>query len=376
MTCTRLVLAISLLSGLAFAQNPAPQMQSHATSTVIDGSKNPVEEKIDPYKARFGRKRPVIAVLSLNSGTEITDFVIPYGILTRSGVADVIAVSTGPGTVKLGPMTIQTQMTTEEFDAKYPEGADYVIVPAVANFADPVLDSWIVEQSRKGDTTMSICIGAIAVANTGLFDGHRATSHYASEDRRAAKFPKVLWEKNIRYVADGRFVSSAGISASIPISIALVEAIAGHDKAAAVAKEVGVSDWSSRHNSDAFQPKPGEPPTIPPADSPMKTIGVPLTPGVDEIALALTVEAYAHTGATRPLLVAAAAAPVKTRGGLLVVPDRVMGGPEPVDELLPPLDPGMFTQALDHALAEIEKNYGKPAASHIAQMMEYPGYQR
>jgi hypothetical protein len=59
MTYTRILLAISLLSGLAFAQNSGQQMESmdhskmesHVMNTNVDGSKNPTEEKIDPYKA-------------------------------------------------------------------------------------------------------------------------------------------------------------------------------------------------------------------------------------------------------------------------------------------------------------------------------------
>jgi hypothetical protein len=62
MTCTHLLLAISILPGLAFAQNSGQQMESmdhskiesHVMNTNVDGSKNPTEEKIDPYKARFG----------------------------------------------------------------------------------------------------------------------------------------------------------------------------------------------------------------------------------------------------------------------------------------------------------------------------------
>ena len=46
------------------------------------------------YEPRHGRERPVVAVLAYNPATEITDFVVPYGVLVESGVADVVAVAT------------------------------------------------------------------------------------------------------------------------------------------------------------------------------------------------------------------------------------------------------------------------------------------
>ena len=210
-------------------------------------------QAIDPYVARFGRTRPVVAVIAGNSGTELTDFVIPFGVLSASGAAEVVAVSTGPGPVTMKPaLRLQMQATIQEFDGRYPDGADYVIVPAILDESDPVLLGWIKAQAARQGTVASICLGAQVVANTGLMDGRRATSWWGTEGKRMTRFPDVRWEKNIRYVADGRIVSSAGISASLPASLALVAAIAGQGRAAALAQEIGVTDWSSRHDSDAF----------------------------------------------------------------------------------------------------------------------------
>ena len=47
-------------------------------------------ERIAPWRSRFGRSRPVIAIIGNNSGTELVDFAIPYGVLVASGAADVI----------------------------------------------------------------------------------------------------------------------------------------------------------------------------------------------------------------------------------------------------------------------------------------------
>jgi len=301
--------------------------------------------------------------------------VIPFGVLSASGNAEVVSVSTLPGDVQMSPaLKFRMRLTAAEFDSRFHEGADYVIVPAMVHDKDPALLTWIRTQAAKGGVIVSICDGAKVVANTGLMNGHRATAHWASESLRKAKYPEVHWEKNIRFVADGRIVSSAGISACIPISIALVEAIAGRDRAASLARELGVTDWSSKHNSDVFQFRLGEKPNSMGNEESAESFGVPVATGVDEVALALTAEVYSHTGRGQAVTLAASAAPVETLHGLLVVPDRIIGRPPAVDHLLPAIEQGSSTMALDKALAAIATSYGRPIAYQAARIMEYPGF--
>ena len=156
---------------------------------------------------------------------------------------------------------------------------------------------------------------------------------------------------------------------------ALVEAIAGPAKAAQVARDVGIANWSSRHDSDAFQSDPGN------ADMPRGTaaqqvrLGIPVKPGDDEIALALTAESYSRTGNTMAFAVAATKAPLRLAHGLVVLPDLVADGPESVDRMLAPLEAHQATHALDIALADITNTYGPKAARNVALFMEYPGLQ-
>ena len=63
----------------------------------------------------------------------------------------------------------------------------------------------------------------------------------------------------MRYVEDRRLVvddgvaTTTGITASMPMSLTLIEAIAGRDKARAVGRDIGLADWDARHESDAFK---------------------------------------------------------------------------------------------------------------------------
>ena len=113
-----LLVLLTLLSSTAFAGHPATPADAAGT--------------IAPYHPRLGRSHPVIAVIGQTRGTETTDYLVPYGVLAQSGAGQVIALGTQAGPIQLMPaLKIEPQATLAEFDARFPDGADYVIVPTV-----------------------------------------------------------------------------------------------------------------------------------------------------------------------------------------------------------------------------------------------------
>ncbi|PWF55229.1 GlxA family transcriptional regulator [Massilia glaciei] len=86
----------------------------------------------------------------------------------------------------------------------------------------------------------SICTGAFALAATGALDGRRATTHWAHFDEFALAFPRVQIDRDALFVSDGKFHSSAGISAGIDYALALVEHDLGRRRALEVARELVV----------------------------------------------------------------------------------------------------------------------------------------
>lgn len=346
------------------------------------GSPAESPEAMAPYHARFHRDRPIVAVIAENSGTELVDFVVPYGVLARSGVAEVIAVATREGPVTMRPaLQIEPQATIAQFDARFPEGADYVIVPFMVQFKNPVLLGWIKAQADTGSTMVSICDGAIVLAEAGLLRQRRATAHWASESMRRDMYRQTRWVNNARYVVDGPVASSAGISAALPMSLAIVEAIAGHDVAATVAGTLGTTDWSPAHDSERFSSGHG---AMFDAVSTMQItnrlfhstqrVGINVTPGIDEIALALTADAYSRTGRSQAFAIADA--PVLTQQGLTILPARIKGAAPRIDVMLPALDTTPPARILDQALASITTRYGRSTAYEVAAAFEYPGFQK
>lgn len=350
-----------------------------ACSTVAphDGPAPAHASRIASWQPRAGHARPVIAVVGAQQGTELSDFMVPYGILSDSGSAEVLALADEDGPLAsftdMGApgFRIQAQATLAGFDAQHPEGADYVVVPALRE--NPAILAWLKAQAGKGATLVSICNGGMVVADTGIMAGRRATAHWSTEEHRMEHLSAVHWVKNARYVADGNWISSSGVSAGIPVSLALVEAIAGPARAHALAQELGVDAWSAQHDSDAFQLQPG---TAWPLAKVAYTnrwlhgqdrYGIAATPGADEVVLALMADAWSSTGRSHAYLVGQA--PLRTRNGLTILPDDT-SAPEAlltVSDLVP-------GKTLDAALDGIAQRYGRSTARGVALVFEYPGF--
>ncbi|GAA0490579.1 DJ-1/PfpI family protein [Pigmentiphaga sp. GD03639] len=322
-----------------------------------------------------GHKRPLVAVVGLNDATETTDYLMPTGILRRADVAEVVTLAAGQGPVKLFPaLTVQADATIAQFDARHPAGADYVIVPAMSRDDDPAVLAWLREQSGKGAIVLGVCAGAKVVAAAGLLDGKRATTHWYYLQDMLDKHPSITYVANRRVVADRGVATSTGISASMPMMLTLIEAMAGRQKAEAVARDLGLPSWDLRHASQAFVLSRPFATTVLGnvlAFWNRERIGVELQPGMDEVSLALVADAWSRTYRSRALSFARTPQAVETRNKVRVIPDA-----SPADR--PSAAPmAAFTdrrpaQALDQTLHAIAGRYGAPTASAVALQLEYP----
>ena len=303
------------------------------------------------------------------------DYLMTFGVLRRSDVADVMLLSTQPGPVELYPaLTVEPHATIAEFDSTHPRGADYVIVPAMSRDDDPVALEWIRNQAAGGATIIGVCAGAKVIGAAGLLDGRRATTHWFYLDDLLERSPTITYVPDRRIVMDGNLVTTTGITASMPSMLTLIEAIAGRERAESVARDLGVARWDARHDSDAFEF------TRPFALTVLRNVlafwdreelGIELVPGIDEVSLALVADAWSRTYRSQAVTFAGLAGAVETRGGVSVLPDRTgddgaLEGPVLTAVALVP------GAALDEALEAIERRYGDPTAHVVAMQLEYP----
>ena len=110
------------------------------------------------------------------------------------------------------------------------------------------------------------------------------------------------------------------------MSLTLIEAIAGRDKAEAIARDIGLANWDARHESDEFKfTRPFALTAI--ANTAAfwnrEQLGIELRPGVDEVSLALVAEAWSRTYRSRAVTFASAAGAHQTRNGIRILPDQV-----------------------------------------------------
>lgn len=321
------------------------------------------------------RKRPLIAIVGINDATEATDYLMPYGILRRADVADVVPLATEPGPMKLYPaLEVEPQATLAEFDARHPDGADYVIVPAMSRDDDPAVLEWLRSQAARSATIVGVCAGAKVVGEAGLLDGKRATTHWYYVEELRGRHPAIRYVAHRRLVVDQGVATTTGITASMPMSLTLIEAIAGRDKAEAVGRDIGLTRWDARHDSDAFQfTRPFALTAIgnTVAFWNREQLGIELTPGIDEVSLALVADAWSRTYRSRAVTFSRTDGAQQTRHGIRIVPDRVAAS-WPAEHLLPAIGDRQPARALDHALHGIAARYGMRTADLVALQLEYP----
>lgn len=321
------------------------------------------------------RARPIIAVVGINDATETTDYLVPTGILRRADIADVVTLSINPGPVKLYPaLTVEADATIDAFNARYPEGADYVIVPAMSHDDDPAVATWLRRQAKDGAVIVAICAGAKVIASAGLLDGRQATTHWYYVSDLLERHPSIHYVANRRMVVDRGVATTTGIMASMPMMLTLVEAIAGRRKAEAVAGDLGLARWDARHDSGVFKlTRPFAMTVLGNSLSFWKRdrLGIALEPGMDEVSLALVADAWSRTYRSRIELYAASAAAVTTRSGLRVLPDRITAAWSG-DRLPLGRTTERPAEVLDGALQAIGARYGPDTAHVVAMQLEHP----
>jgi transcriptional regulator GlxA family with amidase domain len=127
------------------------------------------------------------------------------------------------------------------------------------------LVSWLRRFHAGIPTVVSICAGAFLLAEAGVLDGRRATTHWAHLDGLRSRFPAVRVVDQGIFVRDGRVWTSAGVTAGIDLTLALVEEDHGHRLAMAVAKRMVLflrRSGNQAQFSSALQRQEREPPRL------------------------------------------------------------------------------------------------------------------
>ena len=108
--------------------------------------------------------------------------------------------------------------------------ADLLIVPGGVvdePAACAATRAWVAQVAAGSAITASVCTGAFILAASGVITSHRVTTHWEDIDDLRRQFPALRVEAGVRFIDEGRTVTSAGISAGIDMSLHLVQRLAG-----------------------------------------------------------------------------------------------------------------------------------------------------
>lgn len=120
---------------------------------------------------------------------------------------------------------------------------DILIIPGgygaeVFEIKNKVALDWIIAQSQKVAILASVCTGALLLAECGLLDQKKATTHWMDIDRLEKEYPKVNVVRGVKFVDEGNIVTSGGISAGINMSFHIVKRLLGAGEARSTARRM------------------------------------------------------------------------------------------------------------------------------------------
>lgn len=183
-----------------------------------------------------------------NKGTEITDFLAPYELLSLTGKFNVITVAPRRMVSPLnGGIGFIPHFSLDQIDEVMNKNPDLVVVPNLPNIQSPedkVLIDWIRNQDNGETVFLSICEGARTIAAAGLLANKKATTHWSAIGHLQGQYPGTEWLSGVRYVEDGNIISSPGVvTGSVDGTLYTIEKMLGKNTATGVAKSIGYEHY-------------------------------------------------------------------------------------------------------------------------------------
>ena len=172
-----------------------------------------------------------------------------FGMLDRDFTLELVSETGGPVRSSAG--------LAAQSDRRIEDGVDHDIlfVPGgpgtrreVGNTA--LLD-WIAQASQRAELTLSVCTGSALLARAFVLDGRRATTNKAAFDWVAEQGHGVDWVRRARWVRDGAFYTSSGVSAGMDMALAVIADLRGREVADKVARDCEYT-WHDDPDDDPF----------------------------------------------------------------------------------------------------------------------------
>jgi transcriptional regulator GlxA family with amidase domain len=190
-------------------------------------------------------KKIKVGVLLFNE-VEVLDFAGPFEVFSVACFLNTNERAFEVSTVgETGEMILARNGLKVEPHYSFINAPDYdvLIVPGgygadeVQRYNSVMID-WILECDKHVDILASVCTGAFILAEAGLLNEKRATTHWMDLDTFQAEYPRIHVERAVKFVDEGNIITAGGISAGINMSLHIVSRLLGADVARETAKRM------------------------------------------------------------------------------------------------------------------------------------------
>jgi putative intracellular protease/amidase/YHS domain-containing protein len=134
-----------------------------------------------------------------------------------------------------------------------------IVVPGQSAQEHPseAMQEWLRKSAKTADVTMSVCTGAMLLANTGLLSGKSATTNHNAYKAMAMNFPDVTVKRGARFVDEGNIATAGGLSSGIDLALHVVERYYGTEvaKRTAYDMEYQGTGWTDPNSNQIYAAK-------------------------------------------------------------------------------------------------------------------------
>jgi len=165
-----------------------------------------------------------------------------------------VAKQAGPISSRHGQKIVVDKLLSQksDYDLLFIPGGDSALEAA----KDEELMQWIKDVSVQAECVMAVCTGTVLLGMTGLLDGRRATTNKIDFMDTIHLAPQVDWVRKARWVEDGKFFTSSGVSAGMDMALAVGACLFGRERADEMAESCEYS-WHSDCEWDPFAKSAG-----------------------------------------------------------------------------------------------------------------------
>ena len=174
---------------------------------------------------------------------ELLDLTGPYSVFSEanaaSGRSEYVPQIVSTNREQSLKSTAGLSVTSQHYYQDFTKSIDTLLViggrGAMRPYDTGVL-RWMRTRQERIRRVGSVCTGAFLLAETGLLDGRKATTHWQKCDQLSREYPNIHVKRDPIFIKDGPFYTSAGITAGIDLSLALVEEDLGIQIAGLIAR--------------------------------------------------------------------------------------------------------------------------------------------